>query len=165
MQYTNPTYYSDVTITPQWHQWLRHTRLTPPSIEEQVADEERQRNLKHLAKLADERWASKPSFLDQPKEGSKDHPQPALRVRDSAAYAAPEGAPVRRDEAVDDRVTSPVRGEDGEGGLPPRKDPERREEAEERGEKNPWDLKRGAPSEEWQPQAWDPNALKPRART
>ena len=165
VQYAKPTHYSDVTITPQWHQWLRHTRLAPPSLQEQIADVERQRNLKQLARLADERWASKPSFLDQPKDGSSEHPQPALRVQDRGAYAAPDGGPGRADKPEDDRVKSAIRGEDGQGGLPRRETEEGRKQLDGSEDKNPWDIKRGAPSEEWQPEAWDPNSVKPRART
>jgi NADH dehydrogenase [ubiquinone] 1 alpha subcomplex assembly factor 2 len=37
-------------------------------MEEQQADLVRQGQLKYLAQLADERWASKPSYLDKPKD-------------------------------------------------------------------------------------------------
>jgi NADH dehydrogenase [ubiquinone] 1 alpha subcomplex assembly factor 2 len=47
-------------------QWLRHTRASPPSINEQQLDEVRQVQLKQLAAEADARWASKPSFLSAP---------------------------------------------------------------------------------------------------
>ncbi|CAG8027785.1 unnamed protein product [Penicillium salamii] len=61
------THFSDVQVTPQWHQWLRHVRQHPPSIQEQQQDLVRQAQMKELARLADERWASKPSYLDKPK--------------------------------------------------------------------------------------------------
>jgi NADH dehydrogenase [ubiquinone] 1 alpha subcomplex assembly factor 2 len=51
----------------QWHQWLRRTRFEPPSLQEQTSDIQRQLELKQLARLADERWANKPSLLDPPK--------------------------------------------------------------------------------------------------
>ena len=53
-----------------WHQWLRRTRSSPPSIQEQQADVTRQIQLKQRAQLADERWAAKPSVLDKPRRGS-----------------------------------------------------------------------------------------------
>ncbi|EKV07111.1 hypothetical protein PDIG_73850 [Penicillium digitatum PHI26] len=58
------TYYLNAA---QWHQWLRHVREHPPSIQEQEQDLVRQAQIKKLARLADERWASKASFLDKPK--------------------------------------------------------------------------------------------------
>jgi len=53
-----------------WHQWLRHTRLHPPSLSEQQADITRQIQLKQRVKLADERWAAKASVLDRPRRGN-----------------------------------------------------------------------------------------------
>jgi hypothetical protein len=69
VQYPPATHYSDLNISPQWHQWLRHTRREPPSIAEQSQDLIRQENLKVLSAQADARWAAKPSFLDKPGEG------------------------------------------------------------------------------------------------
>jgi NADH dehydrogenase [ubiquinone] 1 alpha subcomplex assembly factor 2 len=54
---------SQLTVAAQWTQWLRHAREEPPTIEEQLADVERQKKMKTLARLADERWANKPSLL------------------------------------------------------------------------------------------------------
>ncbi len=79
-------HFGDVQISPQWHQWLRYTRLEAPSLDEQQRDVQRQANLKHLARLADERWASKPSLLDGPE--LKNAPL-ETRVKDKGAYAAP----------------------------------------------------------------------------
>ncbi|KAI4092463.1 MAG: hypothetical protein LQ339_007902, partial [Xanthoria mediterranea] len=50
--------YSDITIPVQWHQWLRHTRASAPTIQELQSDEERKARLKTLAEAADRRWAS-----------------------------------------------------------------------------------------------------------
>lgn len=58
---------SDAAVTPQWHQWLRHTRPEPPSIQEQAADISRQSQLKHNAALADARWAAKAKYIEKPK--------------------------------------------------------------------------------------------------
>jgi NADH dehydrogenase [ubiquinone] 1 alpha subcomplex assembly factor 2 len=76
---------SEVKISPAWHQWLRHTRQDPPSIEEQEANVQRQIQLKQLAQLADERWASKASYLDSPKDTAQTGPLTA--PRDSGGYS------------------------------------------------------------------------------
>lgn len=147
-----------------------------------MADVERQRGMKVLARLADERWKSKPSFLDKPKDGSRQQPGPGTLLEDKGGYGAPDGPPRVTERSEGDRVVSPVAGEDGRGGLPPlvphggdlpegsgvvgegraeRQSEGRRKKAKE---KNPWSVNRGGPSEEWQPEAWDPGALKPRTR-
>ncbi|OAG40022.1 hypothetical protein AYO21_05703 [Fonsecaea monophora] len=58
---------SDVQISPQWHQWLRQTRNDPPTMQEQAADVQRQAQLKINARLADERWAAKAKYIEEPK--------------------------------------------------------------------------------------------------
>ena len=58
---------SDVHLSPQWHQWLRHTRNDAPSMQEQAADVQRQATLKVNAQLADERWAAKAKYIEKPK--------------------------------------------------------------------------------------------------
>ncbi|KEF54307.1 uncharacterized protein A1O9_09473 [Exophiala aquamarina CBS 119918] len=60
------THHSDVKISPQWHQWLRQTRPDAPSIQEQMADVQRIEQMKHNARLADERWAAKPKYIEKP---------------------------------------------------------------------------------------------------
>ncbi|EXJ77853.1 hypothetical protein A1O3_09012 [Capronia epimyces CBS 606.96] len=60
------THFSDVQISPQWHQWLRQTRADAPSLQEQAADIQRQTLLKHNAQLADKRWAEKPRYIETP---------------------------------------------------------------------------------------------------
>ena len=122
----------------QWHQWLRQTRSDPPSIREQQADIARQARLKHLALQADERWASKPSLLDKPTV------QPGLETipRDPGGYAG-QSEPKEK-EGVRNAVETP-------GGTGP-----------EKGTKgdNPWKRQRGGPSEEFQPEAWSPGAVR-----
>ena len=54
-------------ISPMWHQWLRHTREPAPTMVEQQMDVARQIQLKHNARLADERWASKRRYIEKPK--------------------------------------------------------------------------------------------------
>ncbi|KAI5964105.1 uncharacterized protein KGF55_002047 [Candida pseudojiufengensis] len=53
------------TIPPQWLQWLRRTRNEPPSLNELVGDQIRQRNLKILGKRADEKWKNEKLRLEQ----------------------------------------------------------------------------------------------------
>jgi NADH dehydrogenase [ubiquinone] 1 alpha subcomplex assembly factor 2 len=74
VQYSRQVHHSDVSVSPQWLQWLRHTRPNAPSLEEQQMDIIRQRRIKALASEADARWAAKPSFLvapAQPAPGNK----------------------------------------------------------------------------------------------
>lgn len=67
VRYTRKTHMGDATVSPQWHQWLRHTREEPPSIQEQAGDITRQTQLKHNAALADARWAAKSRYIEKPK--------------------------------------------------------------------------------------------------
>ncbi|MCJ1311867.1 hypothetical protein MMC25_005540 [Agyrium rufum] len=88
-QYNRRTHYSDIQISPQWHQWLRHTRHDAPSLTEQSSDLQRQSQLKYLAQKADERWASVPSFLDAPKTNpATSQPAPGTVPRDKGGYVA-----------------------------------------------------------------------------
>ena len=129
----------------QWHQWLRHTRRDPPSILEQQSDLQRQEQLKYLAQKADERWASKPSFLDAPKERSQ--PGPATLPRDKGGYVGqtePDGK---------EGVRNAVGGLEEVGNVE-----ERQPKHSEKG--NPWKQQRGNPGEGWQPGAWTPGPAK-----
>jgi len=184
VQYPRNVHYSDVSsqISPAWHQWLRHTRPNPPSIEEQQQDVVRQEQLKVLAAQADARWASKKSYLDTPdrrahksfleapgREGGQ--PMPALKAKDPGGHTQetrPDGRAVdgegllRRSgwgsqaEKLGNEMQTP------DGKRHPFTRGERpRETVKEMIEKreDPWKKARKGPSEEWQPQAWDPNAL------
>ncbi|KAI9671980.1 MAG: hypothetical protein M1817_002288 [Caeruleum heppii] len=142
VQYPRSVHYSDIQITPQWHQWLRHTRQSPPSLTEQRQDVARQQSLKELARLADERWASKPSFLDRPEDTGQ--PRPATEVKDPGGYAPPTEDEGKR--GVRNAVGAPDEVAAGEKAATPAK------------EKNPWDINRGGPSEQWQPEAWNPSS-------
>lgn len=108
------THHSDVQISPQWHQWLRQTRADPPSIQEQVADLQRIEQMKHNARLADERWAAKAKYIEKPK------PTPASDAQFEGA--APEQTPPQPPSA--EKTTSSVDTEDpwkkaSEGGSNP----------------------------------------------
>ncbi|KAH8161035.1 hypothetical protein CIB48_g7235 [Xylaria polymorpha] len=66
VHYPRSTHYSEVRVTPAWHQWLRYQRPHPPTMEEQVAELRRQARIKVLAAEADARWEAKDSLLDMP---------------------------------------------------------------------------------------------------
>ncbi|KAI4140803.1 MAG: hypothetical protein L6R39_005651 [Caloplaca ligustica] len=139
--------YSDINIPVQWHQWLRYTRPSAPSVQELQIDVQRKEQLKQLAAAADERWASKPSVLDAPRRRNQE-----IGVGDGEGQMGVVG---RRgesaeggDEAGGERLGKGVKGEDvrdswGEG-------------RKGRGE-NPWIKKRpSGPGEEYQPSSWQP---------
>ena len=142
----------------QWHQWLRHTRIDAPSIQEQQFDVIRQDRIKVLAAEADARWASQPSYLDAP---NKQQPAPATGVKDPGGY-------VKQTEPTDtEGVRSAV-------GSPAEVDSSTRGKAKDEGRfkgrardkgkgPSPFDRpQQGAPGEEWQPQSWSPNAASKR---
>lgn len=93
---------------------------------EQQEDITRQRELKHLAQAADERWAAKPSVLDKPR-------------RDNLELGVGDGE-------VDGTV-----GVRGEGA---KKEAEEEMVENEKRTENPWKMKQGNPGERWQPEAW-----------
>jgi len=179
VQYPSSTHYSEIKISPQWHQWLRHTRSNPPSLTEQSQDVIRQQNLKVLAAEADARWAAKPSLLDSPGQ-ARGQPLPAMEVNDPGGYATstePEnrigvrsaigGAP----EDVVQRTGIPVEDEGKEGHKRKMQVPDgirhrfnekvRQEKSSKTGGKkekeDPWKQSRGGPSEDWQPEPWSGN--------
>ncbi|KAJ5871412.1 uncharacterized protein N7529_003765 [Penicillium soppii] len=137
------THFSDVQVTPQWHQWLRHVREHPPSIQEQQQDLVRQAQIKQLARLADERWASKPSYLDKPKNQQAPAQFSETPVNETTANAAhPASEPPAS--------TSPE--------TTPQPQPVSTERNTPKGE-NPWaQASKANPGAEWQPEAWSPNA-------
>ena len=139
-----------LTAPAQWHQWLRHTRPDPPSMHEQQMDVQRQIQLKQLAQLADERWASKASYLDKPED--TEQLRPATLPRDPGGYVG--NAEEQGEEGVSSAVTG-ASGDAGEQAKPDRKD-RRRNTVEEKQKENPWKVHRGGPSEKWQPEAWKP---------
>jgi len=161
VQYPITAQYSDVNIPPQWHQWLRHTRVDAPSLTEQSQDLVRQRNLKVLAAAADARWAAKPSFSDMPGE-ARGQPLPTLaagvrRTHQENAMSGKEDAKDTRRE--DTGIVAKVE--------PPKKQvpdgarqylDERRKETTNTGtakeKDDPWKQARGGPSEQWQPAQW-----------
>ncbi|CAI7660358.1 unnamed protein product [Penicillium pancosmium] len=126
---------SDVQVTPQWHQWLRYVRENPPSVEEQQQDVVRQLQIKQLARLADERWASKPSYLDKPQ------PQNSIpSVGDGSGSLKSQNLPHSTQNVT------PSQPESASESTPPK-------------EANPWaKADRSNPGDSWQPSDWSPNS-------
>ncbi|KAH6998556.1 hypothetical protein BKA56DRAFT_29576 [Ilyonectria sp. MPI-CAGE-AT-0026] len=138
VNYPRSTHYSQVKVNPQWHQWLRHTRQEPPTLDEQQDDVVRQARIKVLAAQADARWESKPRVMEGPEE--------------TAQRLAPVNAPAPTQNAEPPRP------------APARRPISVREEVE-KGE-DPWAKakanKAQGPSENWQPAAWTPTPAKKR---
>ncbi|KAH6720360.1 hypothetical protein BKA61DRAFT_470902 [Leptodontidium sp. MPI-SDFR-AT-0119] len=162
VQYPPSTHYSEIKISPQWHQWLRHTRREPPSLTEQSQDLVRQRNLKILAAQADARWAAKPSLLDAPERSRS---LPVLEAQDPGGAGQVEGSTGILAEGLGEETAKSAVGEgeveevQGTDGIRHRFDErlgqeEKRPKEEEKKSEDPWKNARGGPSEEWQPQAW-----------
>ncbi|KAI9813640.1 MAG: hypothetical protein M1827_003711 [Pycnora praestabilis] len=157
VKYNTNAHYADVKLTPQWHQWLRQARPDAPSFLEQQTDITRQAQLKQLAQVADERWASKPSFLAQPTTTpvGREQPAPATLPRDPGGYVgkteSEEKEGVRSAVGGEVNGIMDVEGKAEEGRVGKRGKGKRKED-----EKNPWDVNRKGPSEGWQPQAWTP---------
>ncbi|KAJ6126810.1 hypothetical protein N7523_002422 [Penicillium sp. IBT 18751x] len=139
------THYDEVKVTPQWHQWLRYLREHPPTLEEQRQDLIRQAKMKNLARLADERWASKPSFLDKPKAEYK---QPTLQNSQTTTSATPSDAPTQKAPAPAEPTPTPQ--------PEPTPTPAPAETKSKKPE-NPWD-KAVNPGDGWQPESWTPTS-------
>ncbi|KAK0711031.1 hypothetical protein B0H67DRAFT_646442 [Lasiosphaeris hirsuta] len=157
------THYGDVKLSPAWHQWLRYTRWEPPSIEEQRADVIRQERMKVLAAEADARWAAKPGYVDAPGE-VKAQPQPVLQQK-----SVPQEAPEEKVERTTENESTPAQPDETEaqateGATLSREETWRKmqQQKPKPTEANPWVKTRGGPSEEWQPQAWQPPAAAPK---
>jgi NADH dehydrogenase [ubiquinone] 1 alpha subcomplex assembly factor 2 len=175
VQYPRNVHYSDVSalISPAWHQWLRHTRPNPPSIAEQRQDVVRQEQLKVLAAQADARWASKKSYLDAPdrpvntsyleapgKEGGQT--VPALKVKDPGGYTEdtrPNGSHTGNKVEGSQAEEPGSKMQTPDGKRHPFTRGERTRQITKEKMEDSWKKSGGGPSEEWQPQAWDPNAL------
>lgn len=178
VQYPASTHYSEIKVSPQWHQWLRHTRFDPPSLAEQSQDVIRQQNLKVLVAEADAKWAAKPSFLHSPDQ-ARGQPLSTLNVKSLGDYATltePEDrsgvhsatrletrnmvrgtgkfAAESGDEQVKETQTlaSNEMGSFSNAGSRQAKSPK---VSDKNAVEDPWKQARGGPSEEWQPSAWD----------
>lgn len=124
-------------------------------MEEQQVEVQRQAQLQQLAAAADERWASKKSFLDGPDTRQIG---PGLRPRDEGGYGM---------ESVGDAETG-ARGGEGESGVTSviegdaplrRRGATAETESKRDDNSNPWkqfEQRQGTPGEAWQPEAWSP---------
>lgn len=92
VRYATRTQHGDAKVTPQWHQWLRHTRAEAPSLQEQASDITRQAQLKHNAALADARWAAKAKYIEKPQ------PPPEQIQSPTSATAQGRGGSSRTEE-------------------------------------------------------------------
>lgn len=153
------THYGEVVVSPAWHQWLRHTRDEPPSVEEQTTDLLRQERIKVLAAQADARWAAKPSYLDAPHLGQAVPPLRSPRREDATRPAGTLAEDVR------ETMSSGNRRGDGPGSS--KKETRGVSQGEEKEkmqtgkapEADPWkQADTGIPGQNWQPQGWNPSA-------
>lgn len=144
VHYPRSTHLSDVKVSPMWHQWLRHVREHPPSLQEQIQDVQRQEKMKILAAQADARWEAKPRVMDAP---GREHgqPIPALSTMRSQPIA-PESHAVN-DNAADTATQEQLNA-----------DPALRKKKYGH---DPWEKAKG-PGEGWQPESWTPPASKKR---
>ncbi|RYP86605.1 hypothetical protein DL769_000673 [Monosporascus sp. CRB-8-3] len=181
VHYPRSTHYSEVTVPPAWHQWLRYQRASAPTLEEQLADAARQERIKVLAAQADARWAAKPSYLDAPAAGSprqqgqqQRREQPgremgqAVPALDTGKSQPHERAAREWDYEAEDGVKSHIESPaDQLRAQETEKQGKKGDETQKkRAEEDPWkkaDARRGGPSETWQPQAWNPSSA-PRRR-
>ncbi|KAI1101551.1 hypothetical protein F4804DRAFT_295758 [Jackrogersella minutella] len=143
VKYPRSTHFSDVAVPPQWHQWLRHQRERPPTLQEQAAEVARQDRIKVLAAEADARWEAKPSLLDTP----------VPRPENSQSQSAPPLDTTRtrpREQVVRESPTRNRR--DSDGHVAKQKDDE------------PWKkaARSSGPGETWQPEAWSPTSARKR---
>ncbi|RMY51329.1 hypothetical protein D0863_14613 [Hortaea werneckii] len=154
VKYSRKTDYADVKISPQWHQWLRHTRFEAPTIPEQQYEVSRQAMMKQLAAQADERWKSVPSYLDPPRMQQS---QPPTEMKDPGGYTG-QTAP-EESEGVTSGVEDAEKVQEVSAGKDTKEVDEGRFKGKTR-EKEipPWEknLPKGNPGDSWQPQEWTP---------
>ncbi|UNI14324.1 hypothetical protein JDV02_000963 [Purpureocillium takamizusanense] len=150
VHYPRSTHYSDVKVSPLWHQWLRHTRPDAPSLAEQRGDVARQERVKRLAAEADARWDAKPRVMESPEDVAARaallDPQGSAPAA-AAAVAAAEGE-VPSDEQRQQQQQQQQQTARSGGHAP---------------EHDPWAKGRAqGPGEKWQPAAWAPTAARKR---
>lgn len=178
------THMSDVKVPPLWHQWLRHVRDTPPSVDEQVADVHRQTQTRQLAQLADARWAAKPRFEDMTDHErqllEESRKTPAVRERVETDMEAVARAKARAGVHAAEKKQAPEKTharqepaqEPGKDGEPQPVQRAQKPVSEAHKNKNkiplpphmvdPW-VSAKNPGDNWQPQAWTPTPGSKRA--
>ncbi|KAG5981757.1 hypothetical protein E4U55_002586 [Claviceps digitariae] len=147
VKYPRSTHLSQVQVSPLWHQWLRHMRAQPPSLDEQEGDLVRRERTKVLAAEADARWEAKPRVMS-PQDGDS----PAVLAGGGAGTdTTPETGTGTgtgtRPETQQMRETSDGKGTQGTG-------------AEGDAADDAWARAKKAQGvgEKWQPAAWDPSS-------
>ncbi|KAL3479906.1 hypothetical protein BJX99DRAFT_221445 [Aspergillus californicus] len=133
------THFSDVQVTPQWHQWLRHVRPKPPSIKEQHEDIQRQERILVLAEIQRKRWETEQAQLDNP---GMQQTGPATRTSDPTLGAAASSG-------MGGSTTSP-----GSQANPPSRG--RTAAAKE----DPFFRPKDVPGQNFQPESWTPTSSK-----
>ncbi|KAL2821963.1 hypothetical protein BJX63DRAFT_176517 [Aspergillus granulosus] len=130
------THYSDLELSPQWHQWLRYVRSEPPSTKEQQDDIQRRQRILLLAEMHRQKWEAERSQLDAP---ATQQSGPATRTSDPTITAAAPGK---------------VPGAD----APRTKEPGRTRASTAK--EDPSFRPKDAPGEKWQPESWTPTSSK-----
>lgn len=158
VKYPGQAHPSDVKLSPQWIQWLRHTRTEAPSLTEQSQDIVRQERLKILAAQADQRWNDKASVLDAP-GNMRGQPLPAIGI--DMAHSKSTQASMIGENGTSSGVTSVVDDTtelESASNEAPQDTPQptaTRENARPKDTvEDPWKKAQGGPSEQWQPQTW-----------
>ena len=97
--------------------------------------------IKQLARAADERWASKPSYLDTPKT---QQPGPAMQSSDATLKGPSESAQPTQAEGTKQTAA-----------------PSQQQTQKSTNKEDPWQkTKAGNPGDSWQPEAWTPTAAR-----
>ncbi|KAJ9155129.1 hypothetical protein NKR23_g2248 [Pleurostoma richardsiae] len=164
VKYARATPYADVKVSPQWHQWLRHTRPDPPSLDEQAADVARQEQLKVLAAAADARWAAKESLVQapgrgQPVEGLPDAPGQPMGHAVPAFDTERERGPTPRDWPREGETEkNAIESADVVEAEPRSRASVSQSQGQQQEAQDPWKRHQpSGPSERWQPKGWDPS--------
>ncbi|KAI0998906.1 hypothetical protein K3495_g9292 [Podosphaera aphanis] len=170
VKFSQPTiHYSEVQISPQWHQWLRHTRTNPPCLAEQSQDILRQEQLKILAAAADARWTTesgKHSLASPVQDMSSCLPLKGDDTNISSSNAkgidsfqvATLCTGVESTSVGTTTTTSPRMSELSNYGSDQVTSPHSRSDSTKKTEqKDSWKPASRRTSEEWKPQTWDGN--------
>ncbi|KAL2857935.1 hypothetical protein BJY01DRAFT_70598 [Aspergillus pseudoustus] len=132
------THYSDLELSPQWHQWLRYVRPKPPSIKEQQDDIQRRERILLLAEIQRKKWETEQSQLDAPATQQSGLP---TRTSDRAIKVGEES---RMNAPGADALWTKARG---------------RPEASTAKE-DPFFRPKDVPGRKWQPEPWTPTSSK-----
>ncbi|KAH8816291.1 hypothetical protein F5884DRAFT_775662 [Xylogone sp. PMI_703] len=148
-QFPSSVPYSDISISPQWHQWLRYTRQSPPSLNEQSNDITRLETLKVLAAEADRRWAAKPRLLDHPEQAAERKLPPSNSATNLKGQEHAISPSDTLNKSTQNGSGRPRENSDGDVDKTPL-----------RGTKAPSDVlkkRRDSSRDEWQPSSWEGN--------